>query len=227
MRARRGPGWRRRWESSRAGISPRSRQRWTRTAAFGIDAEPGVRVLGLGRRALLGLGGGRTAADDRHRAGAVRGVPDGRACDGPAFPRGAAAGEHARAAGAGRDMASGHLRLSARGRCCPTTSGCRGCRPICSSSTWRSNGKGVTLDGPPVERASGPVVWGEPGTNGQHAFFQLLHQGTDVIPCEFLVAANGHEPALRHHHRAADRQLPGAVGGADARAGPGGWRRPR
>jgi glucose-6-phosphate isomerase len=63
-----------------------------------------------------------------------------------------------------------------------------------------SNGKGVTLDGAPVERATGPVVWGEPGTNGQHAFYQLIHQGTDVIPCEFLVAANGHEPALRHHH---------------------------
>jgi glucose-6-phosphate isomerase len=58
----------------------------------------------------------------------------------------------------------------------------------------------VTLEGLPVERASGPVVWGEPGTNGQHAFYQLIHQGTDVIPCEFLVAANGQEPALRHHH---------------------------
>ncbi|MBP7243307.1 glucose-6-phosphate isomerase [Amaricoccus sp.] len=63
-----------------------------------------------------------------------------------------------------------------------------------------SNGKGVTLDGSPVARASGPVVWGEPGTNGQHAFYQLIHQGTDVVPCEFLVAANGHEPELRHHH---------------------------
>jgi glucose-6-phosphate isomerase len=63
-----------------------------------------------------------------------------------------------------------------------------------------SNGKGVTLDGQPLERASGPVVWGEPGTNGQHAFYQLIHQGTDVIPCEFLVAARGHESALAHHH---------------------------
>jgi glucose-6-phosphate isomerase len=63
-----------------------------------------------------------------------------------------------------------------------------------------SNGKGVTLDGRLVTRPSGPVVWGEPGTNGQHAFYQLIHQGTDVIPCEFLVAANGHEPELRNHH---------------------------
>jgi glucose-6-phosphate isomerase len=63
-----------------------------------------------------------------------------------------------------------------------------------------SNGKRVTLDGREVARATGPIVWGEPGTNGQHAFFQLIHQGIDVIPCEFLVAANGHEPELRHQH---------------------------
>jgi len=63
-----------------------------------------------------------------------------------------------------------------------------------------SNGKRVALDGNALERASGPVVWGEPGTNGQHAFYQLIHQGTHVIPCEFLVAADGHEPALTHQH---------------------------
>ena len=64
-----------------------------------------------------------------------------------------------------------------------------------------SNGKGVTMEGVPLERSSGPVVWGEPGTNGQHAFYQLIHQGTAVIPCEFIVAATGHEPDLAHHHR--------------------------
>jgi glucose-6-phosphate isomerase len=63
-----------------------------------------------------------------------------------------------------------------------------------------SNGKGVMLDGTPAATPTGPLVWGEPGTNGQHAFFQLLHQGTDVIPVEFIVAANGHEPHLKHHH---------------------------
>jgi glucose-6-phosphate isomerase len=63
-----------------------------------------------------------------------------------------------------------------------------------------SNGKRVGLDGKELSRATGPVVFGEPGTNAQHAFFQLLHQGTDVIPCEFLVAASGHEPALARHH---------------------------
>lgn len=62
------------------------------------------------------------------------------------------------------------------------------------------NGKSVTIDGKPVHGASGPVVWGEPGTNGQHAFYQLIHQGTSVIPAEFLIAANGFEPELRHQH---------------------------
>jgi len=63
-----------------------------------------------------------------------------------------------------------------------------------------SNGKSVTLDGGAVTTPTGPLVWGEPGTNGQHAFFQLLHQGTDFIPVEFLAAAVSHEPELKHHH---------------------------
>ena len=63
-----------------------------------------------------------------------------------------------------------------------------------------SNGKGVSMDGADLPFHSGPVVWGEPGTNGQHAFYQLIHQGTRVVPVEFLVAAQGHEPALKHHH---------------------------
>ena len=64
-----------------------------------------------------------------------------------------------------------------------------------------SNGKGVSMDGQDLPVPSGPVVWGEPGTNGQHAFYQLIHQGTRVIPCEFLVAARGHEDDLHHQHQ--------------------------
>ena len=64
-----------------------------------------------------------------------------------------------------------------------------------------SNGKRVDMAGHDLEVPSGPVVWGEPGTNGQHAFYQLIHQGTRVVPCEFMVAAEGHEPDLAHHHR--------------------------
>ena len=64
-----------------------------------------------------------------------------------------------------------------------------------------SNGKSVTMDSTPVEGQTGPVVWGEPGTNGQHAFYQLIHQGTTIIPAEFMIAANGHEKSLRHQHQ--------------------------
>ncbi|MCB2116843.1 MAG: glucose-6-phosphate isomerase [Rhodobacteraceae bacterium] len=64
-----------------------------------------------------------------------------------------------------------------------------------------SNGKRVAMDGTDLTEASGPVVWGEPGTNGQHAFYQLIHQGTRIVPCEFLVAREGHEPDLAHQHR--------------------------
>ena len=63
-----------------------------------------------------------------------------------------------------------------------------------------SNGKSVAMDGSDLPRHSGPVVWGEPGTNGQHAFYQLIHQGTRVIPCEFLLARQGHEGDLAHQH---------------------------
>jgi glucose-6-phosphate isomerase len=62
-----------------------------------------------------------------------------------------------------------------------------------------SNGKSVTRGGGPVDCATGPVIFGEPGTNGQHAFFQLLHQGTDVIPIDFLVAAEPTQADAHHH----------------------------
>ena len=62
-----------------------------------------------------------------------------------------------------------------------------------------SNGKHVTLEGKAVRWSTGPVVWGEPGTNGQHAFYQLIHQGTDIIPCDFLLAAEPQEKLGDHH----------------------------
>ncbi len=64
-----------------------------------------------------------------------------------------------------------------------------------------SNGKRVDMEGADLPTHSGPVVWGEPGTNGQHAFYQLIHQGTRVVPCEFMVGREGHEPELAHQHR--------------------------
>ena len=66
-----------------------------------------------------------------------------------------------------------------------------------------SNGKGVTLDGETVDVSTGPIIWGEPGTNGQHAFYQLIHQGTKLIPCDFLAPARTLNPLGggqgRHH----------------------------
>jgi glucose-6-phosphate isomerase len=64
-----------------------------------------------------------------------------------------------------------------------------------------SNGKSVTRDGKPVQLATGPVIWGEPGTNGQHAFYQLIHQGTELIPVDFLVAAKPHHDLQNHHDK--------------------------
>ena len=62
-----------------------------------------------------------------------------------------------------------------------------------------SNGKRVTLDGEAVGYDTGPIVWGEPGTNGQHSFYQLLHQGTRLVPCDFIVFARSLNPLGRHH----------------------------
>ncbi|HBZ85509.1 MAG TPA: glucose-6-phosphate isomerase [Verrucomicrobia subdivision 6 bacterium] len=62
-----------------------------------------------------------------------------------------------------------------------------------------SNGKGVDRDGKPVTWSTGPVIWGEPGTNGQHAFYQLIHQGTKLIPCDFLASVETFNPMGAHH----------------------------
>jgi glucose-6-phosphate isomerase len=64
-----------------------------------------------------------------------------------------------------------------------------------------SNGKSVTKGGAPLTRGSGPVLFGEPGTNGQHAFYQLIHQGTDVIACDFIAAALSASPLGDHHEK--------------------------
>jgi glucose-6-phosphate isomerase len=65
--------------------------------------------------------------------------------------------------------------------------------------TMESNGKHVTLDGTEVEYSTGPIYWGEPGTNGQHSFYQLIHQGTRLIPCDFIAFGKPLNPLGRHH----------------------------
>ena len=65
--------------------------------------------------------------------------------------------------------------------------------------TMESNGKHVTLDGTRVDYQTGPIFWGEPGTNGQHSFYQLIHQGTRLIPCDFIAFIDSLNPLGRHH----------------------------
>lgn len=65
--------------------------------------------------------------------------------------------------------------------------------------TMESNGKSVSSDGRPVDYATGPVYFGEPGTNGQHSFYQLIHQGTALVPCDFIAFARSQNPLGRHH----------------------------
>ena len=62
-----------------------------------------------------------------------------------------------------------------------------------------SNGKSIDRNGKPVSYQTGPIIWGEPGTNGQHAFYQLIHQGTRLIPCDFIAAAVSYNPVGKHH----------------------------
>lgn len=64
-----------------------------------------------------------------------------------------------------------------------------------------SNGKYIGRDGKPVSYQTGPIIWGEPGTNGQHAFYQLIHQGTKMIPCDFIAPAVTHNPIGDHHEK--------------------------
>ncbi len=79
-----------------------------------------------------------------------------------------------------------------------------------------SNGKRVTLDGAPVDYDTGPIYWGEPGTNGQHSFYQLIHQGTRLIPCDFIAFAEPLNP-LGRPPRPADGQRLRAGRGAGLR----------
>ena len=64
-----------------------------------------------------------------------------------------------------------------------------------------SNGKSIDRNGEQVEYSTGPIIWGEPGTNGQHAFYQLIHQGTPLIPCDFIGVAQSHNPIGDHHQK--------------------------
>lgn len=71
--------------------------------------------------------------------------------------------------------------------------------PYFQQGNMESNGKSVDRNGEEVDYSTGPIIWGEPGTNGQHAFYQLIHQGTVLIPCDFIAPAQSHNPIGDHH----------------------------
>ncbi|MEQ9303904.1 MAG: glucose-6-phosphate isomerase, partial [Marinoscillum sp.] len=73
--------------------------------------------------------------------------------------------------------------------------------PYLQQGDMESNGKYVSRSGEAVGYQTGPIIWGEPGTNGQHAFYQLIHQGTKLIPCDFLAPANSKNPLGDHHEK--------------------------
>jgi glucose-6-phosphate isomerase len=104
----------------------------------------------------------------------------------------------------------------------PTTVPSSGTRPTLQQLEMESNGKGVDLDGVALPFASAPVVWGEPGTNGQHAYFQMLHQGTDVVPVEFVAVKNPRHDLPGSPHIAVG-QCAGAGTGTDAGQGRCRW----
>ena len=143
-----------------------------------------VRVLGLGRRPLLDGLRHRPVDDDRDRPGRVPRDARRLPRDGRALPHGAVRAEPAGAHGPAR--ASGTATSSApqtvaRAALRPVPAS--GSRPTCSSSRWRATASASTLDGARGRRTRpAPIYWGEPGTNGQHSFYQLIHQGTRARP---------------------------------------------
>ena len=84
--------------------------------------------------------------------------------------------------------------------CCPTATTSARFPAYLQQLDMESNGKSVTLDGGRVDYQTGPIVWGTPGTNGQHAYYQLLHQGTRLIPADFIGFLHARAPARRAQH---------------------------
>ena len=172
--------------------------RLDKVAEFGIDP---TRVFGFwdwvgGRYSLwssIGL-----ALAIAVGTGALPAVSAGRPRHRRAFSRSAARTKHPRADGTSRRLARNVMGCGAHA-VIPYDQRLARFPAYLQQLDMESNGKSVTRDGAPVDYETGPVIFGEPGTNGQHAFFQLLHQGTDVVPIDFLVAA---EPtaADEHHH---------------------------
>ena len=121
-----------------------------------------------------------------------------------ALPRGAARAQPAGAAGPARGLVRRTSSAPRRSPCCPYDQYLHRFPAYLQQLTMESNGKHVTLDGDAVDYETGAIFWGEPGTNGQHSFYQLIHQGTKLIPCDFIGFMELAQPA-RRAPRPADR----------------------
>ena len=124
---------------------------------------------------------------------------EGGARHGRAFPQHAAGEESAHDARAARRLVQQFLRRAHRSPSCPTTSTCTASPPTSSRATWRATARASRARASPVDTVTGPVIWGEPGTNGQHAFYQLIHQGTQWIPADFIAPIETQNPLGEHH----------------------------
>ena len=197
----------------RAGVVPRTRaRRGARRAALRgrlhqrdgsaplrHRAREHVRVLGLGRRALLAMELDRPAGGVRCRLRALRRDARRRVRHGRALPhRAGRPGTSRWCSGLLGAWYTSALHYDTHA-VLPYEQLLHRFPAYLQQLDMESNGKRVDRDGAVVSVPTGPIVWGEPGTNGQHAFYQLLHQGTRVVPCDFLVGLESPYPVGDHH----------------------------
>ncbi len=149
--------------------------RYSMDSAIGLST-----MLAIGPEHFRALLAGFHEMDEHFRTAPVRAQP-------------------ARADGAAWRLVHQLLRRRRRSRCCRTSSISQRFPAYLQQLTMESNGKHVTLEGEHVDYDTGPIYWGEPGTNGQHSFYQLIHQGTRLIPCDFIAFAKTLNPLGEQH----------------------------
>ncbi len=159
--------------------------------AFGIAPEHRFTMWDWvgGRYSVWSAIGLDRRTDRRQRA--IRGIPQGRERHRRALHERAVRAESAGAHGAARRLEPDASSTSRRSRCCPTTSASRACRRTCSSWKWKATASRCRSRASASIFATAPVVWGEPGSNAQHSFFQMLHQGTPTAALDFIAPLRG------------------------------------
>ena len=158
-----------------------------------------VRLLGLGRRPLLDGLGDRPVDHARDRPGALPRDAGRLPRDGRALPHRAVRAQPAGAAWGCSAIWYTNFFGAQTVAVLPYDQYLKRFPAYLQQLTMESNGKHVTLDGARVDYDTGPIYWGEPGTNGQHSFYQLIHQGTRLIPCDFIGFCQTLNPLGDHH----------------------------